>query len=141
MTLHKIAPEPKPEPLKPVQITIDDPRVFLAAERTLLAWIRTSIAMMGLGFLVAKFGLFVREMLVVRGQEASEAPRFSLWIGAVMVTLGILMVLSASYEHLRFLKRLDMADFVGSFRGVMSITIAVILAIVGVAMVLYLFAV
>lgn len=141
MTLHKIAPEPTPETLKPAQISIDDPRVFLAAERTLLAWIRTSIAMMGLGFLVAKFGLFVREMLVVRGQEPSEAPRFSLWIGAAMVTLGILMVLSASYEHLRFLKRLNMTHFAGSFRGVMSIAIAVILAIVGAAMVLYLFAV
>ena len=38
----------------------DDPRVFFAAERTLLAWVRTGLTVMGLGFVVARFGLFLR---------------------------------------------------------------------------------
>ena len=37
-----------------------DPRVFFAAERTFLAWIRTGLALMGFGFVVARFGLFLR---------------------------------------------------------------------------------
>jgi len=37
-----------------------DPRVFFAAERTLLAWLRTGLTVMGLGFVVARFGLFLR---------------------------------------------------------------------------------
>ena len=37
-----------------------DPRVFFAAERTLLAWIRTGLGLVGMGFVVAKFGLFFR---------------------------------------------------------------------------------
>ncbi|MBK8025173.1 MAG: DUF202 domain-containing protein [Chloroflexi bacterium] len=39
---------------------LEDPRVYFAAERTLLAWIRTGITTIGLGFVVAKFGLFLR---------------------------------------------------------------------------------
>lgn len=33
---------------------------YLAAERTLLAWIRTGLALMGFGFVLARFGLFLR---------------------------------------------------------------------------------
>ena len=37
----------------------NDPRVFFAAERTLLAWVRTGIAVMALGFVVERFGFFM----------------------------------------------------------------------------------
>ena len=43
-----------------------DPRVYFAAERTLLAWVRTGLAMMGFGFVVARFGLFLREIAAMR---------------------------------------------------------------------------
>ena len=51
-----------------------DPRVYFAAERTLLAWVRTGLALMGFGFVVARFGLFLRELAAVR--DGSPHARF-----------------------------------------------------------------
>ncbi len=50
----------------------NDPRVFFAAERTLLAWVRTGLAVMGLGFVVARFGLFVRGGFGGQGRPGSR---------------------------------------------------------------------
>jgi uncharacterized membrane protein YidH (DUF202 family) len=52
----------------------DDPRVPLAAERTLLAWVRTGLALMGFGFVVARFGLFLHELAAARGGLRASRP-------------------------------------------------------------------
>ena len=53
-------------------ISDSDPRVFFAAERTLLAWLRTGLTIIALGFVVSRFGLFVR-LLVMQSQGSSPA--------------------------------------------------------------------
>ena len=58
-----------------------DPRVFFAAERTLLAWLRTGIATIGLGFLVARFGYFLRMLQGVR----STSPTTSTLLGVAFL--------------------------------------------------------
>ncbi len=78
-----------------------DPRVYFAAERTLLAWVRTGLAMMGFGFVIARFGLFLREIEATR-PGASTPPQFrlSLWFGTALVMMGVLSnILSAIHYH------------------------------------------
>ncbi len=65
---------------------LDDPRVLFAAERTLLAWQRSSIALMGFGFVVERFGLFLQ--LVAHAPAAPTQHHASLWIGVALLLLG-----------------------------------------------------
>ena len=53
--------------------TSNDPRVRYAIERTLLAWVRTGLALMGFGFVVARFGLFLHEIEAVRQNAMPKA--------------------------------------------------------------------
>src|SRR5579859_7164089 len=84
-----------------------DPRVHFAAERTLLAWIRTGLAMMGFGFVVARFGLFLREMASVQGGAPPHRIGLSLWIGTTLVLLGVGVNVSAALRHWRTVRRLE----------------------------------
>lgn len=80
-----------------------DPRVFYAAERTLLAWVRTGLTVMGLGFVVARFGLFLR----VLRHLPDDPPRLgSTLIGVGLVLLGSSAVGVAAWQHARFCQRL-----------------------------------
>jgi putative membrane protein len=62
---------------------------YLAAERTLLAWIRTGLALMGFGFVVARFALFLQQPQIA--QHASSVPSYglSLWFGTALIGAGV----------------------------------------------------
>src|SRR5438876_7433032 len=84
----------------------EDPRVRFAAERTLLAWIRTGLASMGFGFVVARFGLFLRELQQTSGATV-HSHGVSVWTGIILILLGVGVNILAAMEHHRFLSQLN----------------------------------
>jgi putative membrane protein len=83
-----------------------DPKDVLAAERTLLAWIRTGIALMGFGFVVARFGLFLRELARVGGGHALSQRLDGAVLGMAVVSAGVVVNVWASLRHRRIVRQL-----------------------------------
>lgn len=81
-----------------------DPRVLLAADRTLLAWVRTGLALMGFGFVVARFGLFLRELAVAGHAVPHDRFHASGWVGTTLIVLGVIVCVVSPVRHAAFVR-------------------------------------
>ena len=117
----------------------DDPRVRYAIERTLLAWVRTGLALMGFGFVVARFGLFLHEIEAVRQNAMPKASTgLSLWIGTALILLGVFVNLLVSAEHLRLMRQIQSVPPYGVRSWLLGVGVSLVLAMLGIAMAVYL---
>ena len=117
------------------------PRDFLAVERTFLAWIRTGLALMGLGFVLARFGIFLREFNLNQPNLPSRSYGLSLWFGTALIFLGVLVCLLSLVRYRRLLQQLQQPGALLSRPSALAITAALVLAILGVAVAVYLISV
>lgn len=113
-----------------------DPRVFFAAERTLLAWVRTGLTVIGIGFVVARFGLFLR--LMARQANAADPGHTSTFLGVCFVLLGSAGIAMGIVQFARFVRTLDELDKPEGYRLGWSIAFSALLAAIGLLLALYL---
>src|ERR1700683_1038472 len=95
----------------------------LANERTFLAWIRTSISIIVFGFVVAKFGITLREFLRVQGAGVHESG-VSLVIGVGFIAMGIFMALAAWFRFQSTMRRIEAGDFRPAGGGLAGLKVA-----------------
>ena len=92
---------------------IDRQREHQANERTFLAWLRTSTSLIGFGFAIARFGLFMRQLnLVITQQEPLVNPIFnSENLGTVFVIFGIVAIALAAWRYNQVFWEIERADY------------------------------
>jgi putative membrane protein len=112
-----------------------DPRVYFAAERTLLAWIRTGLAVIGLGFVVARFGLFLRTL---RADPNASPHLGSTAIGVGLVLLGSAAIAMGARQHVRYARTLNRGDLPTPNLSTWSVAFASLLAAIGAVLAGYL---
>ena len=112
---------------------LDDPRVYFAAERTLLAWQRSALAFIGLGFVVERVGLFMR-YLNLSNQISTIHSGISAFIGLMLILLGTFISLLSVIQHKRFLKSLSSQEIPPSYFLFMGPLISYVLCFGGALM-------
>ncbi|MDX2167217.1 MAG: DUF202 domain-containing protein [Deltaproteobacteria bacterium] len=127
--------EPAPDPPPPPAV---DPRIYFAAERTLLAWVRTGLAMMGFGFVVARFGLFLREVAALRTAPGADSPHVSLLVGVALVVGGVAVNVYAAARYRSVITRLNHQQTLTFNPLSLGTVTAALLALLGVALAVYL---
>ena len=126
-------PDPTPAKRRP------DPDVYFSAERTYLAWIRTGVALMGFGFVLARFSLVVHQLRQMGSDPLpKDAQDVSRYFGMGLVMVGVLLTGAATISHVQIIRRLNSGEPFAGRPTWVGIAVALVLVAVGTLMSIYL---
>jgi putative membrane protein len=110
---------------------------YLANERTFLAWIRTCIAVISLGFVIARFGVWLRELAArIDPKIGIQSTRFSLMVGVAMMAFGSVLTFLAAWRYHAINRDIERGHYEVDRGLVIMVTLSV--ALLGIAMIAYL---
>ncbi|MEO8332147.1 MAG: DUF202 domain-containing protein [Gallionella sp.] len=116
---------------------LNDPRVFFAAERTLLAWNRTSLALMAFGFVIERFGLFVS--ILSPKHDFPLQRGLSFWTGLSFVLLGAITAAYSTVQYRKVLRTLKPIEIPEGYRTDTGIISNMLVAVLGIVLTVYFF--
>ena len=116
---------------------LNDPRVFFAAERTLLAWNRTSLSLMAFGFVIERFGLFVSILLPQHTVQLQRG--ISFWTGLAFVLLGAWAAAFSTVQYRTVLKTLKPIEIPEGYRTNPGIIVNLVVTLLGIILTIYFF--
>jgi uncharacterized protein (DUF302 family)/uncharacterized membrane protein YidH (DUF202 family) len=109
---------------------------YLAAERTFLAWLRTGVALMGFGFVVARFGILLQELRFSEPALAAPPHGISRWFGTALMIGGIAVIAHSAQSYARTVRDLDRGEPARPLPPSRVLVIAAFLAVFGLALAL-----
>lgn len=115
---------------------LNDPRVFFAAERTLLAWNRTSLTLMAFGFVIERFGLFVQMLMPQKAGTLATVASF--WIGLAFIVLGAVASAAAIGQYRKVLRTLKPVEIPEGYRVNLGVMANLGVSLLGLALTAYL---
>ena len=122
-------------------VSKDEYRMFLQLETSLLVWLRTSLALMGFGFVIARFGLFLQEVAQANQLLVHPHPwltQVSTLTGTGLIALGMVALLIAVWNHQQVVDRLHRGELVLPSRWSLSVIVSFLLAALGMGLAIYL---
>jgi putative membrane protein len=116
---------------------LNDPRVFFAAERTLLAWNRTALSLMAFGFVIERFGLFISVLMPQHNIPMQRG--ISFWTGLAFVALGVFVAVFSVLQYRQVLRTLKPIEIPEGYRTDPGIITNLFIAFLGVVLIGYFF--
>jgi putative membrane protein len=121
--------------------TAEEFKVRLQMESTLLVWVRTSLSLMGFGFVIARFGFFLREIAQAGAIHMTPHPHLATAnniTGSTLIGLGVIVMLCSLYSHRQMVTQLEQGQLALPSRWSLAVLVSLIVAGLGVAMAVYL---